>query len=256
MALQVAQCPRCKNALVFGEKACVHCGQSFQYGASAPPTPSQAQIDEALRVARAPPRPGAAGSQAQSQAQAQAQVQAQLQAQVQAQLQAQVQAQVQAQARPAQGGIEGLDTGRFGDVGAVQSEEIPGFIDSTLFKAFTPSHVEAQQVFGFEGGRFAEVAAAPMAAPQGLEHTATEDVDVGFVNVVSGIFGSAIYDTRNVEVKPPPVEGLDASPSVQRASKLKRTADSELEKIVCRCGETHRLPRCASCGTAHPALRD
>lgn len=155
-------------------------------------------------------------------------------------------------ASAAGGGIEGLDTGRFNAVGTVHSEEIPGFIDSTLFKAFTPAHVDTQQVNGFDAGRFADVGQVAMAAPVGLEATARDDVEVGFVGTVSGIFGSAIYDTRDVEVAPPPVEGLDASPSVQRASKLKRVADDSLDKIVCRCGETHRLPRCASCGTLHP----
>jgi hypothetical protein len=250
MALQVAQCPRCKSALVFGEKSCVHCGQTFQYGASAPPTPTQAQIDEALRVARAPPRANAGLAQAQQS----------LDAAVRARTQQSVPPGTSPGAprggAPTGGTVEGLDTGRFGDVGTVESEEIPGFIDSTLFKAFTPAHVDTQQVNGFDGGRFAEVGQVAMAAPVGLEATARDDVDVGFVGTVSGIFGSDIYDTRNVEVQPPPVDGLDASPSVQRATKLKRVTDENLEKIVCRCGETHRLPRCPSCGTAHPSRKD
>lgn len=223
MALQVAQCPRCKMALVFGEKACVHCGQTFQYGASSPPQPTPAEIRAALAVAGAPPRPESSQP-------------------------------MPAASRPsATATVEGLDTGRFNDVGNVQTEEIPGFIDSTLFKAFTPARVEAQPVSGFDGGRFADVGNVATAAPMGLEPTARDDVDVGFVNSVSGIFGSDIYDTRNVEVAPPPVEGIEASPSVQRATKLKRVPDDELTKIVCRCGETHRLPRCPSCGTVHPA---
>lgn len=157
---------------------------------------------------------------------------------------------------PRGGEMEGLDTGRFNAVGTVQSEEIPGFVDSSLFKAFTPAHVDTQQVNGFDGGRFAEVGQVAMAAPVGLEATARDEVDVGFVGTVSGIFGSDIYNTRDVEVQPPAVEGLDASPSVQRATKLKRVPDNQLTKIVCRCGETHRFPRCPSCGTAHPTRQN
>src|SRR5437879_5911903 len=54
MALRVAGCPRCKNPLVFGEVICRSCGQTFQYGANPPPTPTTAQIAEALAAAGVP----------------------------------------------------------------------------------------------------------------------------------------------------------------------------------------------------------
>ncbi len=58
MTLRLAPCPRCQHSVVFGERACRHCAQSFDYGPSAPDEPSAQAIAAALAtigLAVAPP---------------------------------------------------------------------------------------------------------------------------------------------------------------------------------------------------------
>lgn len=149
--------------------------------------------------------------------------------------------------------MEGLDTGRHSDVGEVELQEVSGLMETAMFAAFTPKHVDAPPVLGFEGGRFEKANAPAMAEPTGLERTDLEDGGNPLISPVSGLFGSDIYNTKNVDVAPAPaVAGLEASPSVVRVAKLRSVKDSDLEKVLCRCSEVHRLPHCPACGTPHP----
>ena len=234
LPLRVASCPRCKGALVFGEQACRTCNQTFDYGPSAPPVPTYAQIVEALASVGlpAPAAPIASTPRAPV-------------------VPAQPSAPRPQAAAPATQ-MEGLDTGRHAETGDVEWQEVSGLMETAMFAAFTPKHVEAQAVFGFDGGRFEEANAPSIAAPAGLERTEQDDGGDPLISPVSGLFGSDIYNTSGVTVAPPPVDGLEASPSIARAAKRKSVKDSDLEKALCRCSEVHRLPRCPACGTPHP----
>jgi hypothetical protein len=252
MPLKVAACPVCKSPLVFGERRCRKCGQSFNYGASAPPPPSFAQIVEALSAAGHeipmelfgddPPLPPAkpaasAGGPVRGGAAA-----------------------PQTPQRPPEPKVptmEGLDTGRFKSVGDVQGENIPGFIDSSLFAKFTPEHVDATPIFGLDTGR-AEVGEVRVQQAPGIEMTSVDDVGEVQTTNISGIFHSDFLKAPPVPVQTGTLEGLDISPSVTRAKPTKKDdkqkKTDELRAIVCRCGETHPYPRCPSCGTIHRDL--
>ncbi len=233
MALQVAACPRCKGALVFGERACRSCGQTFQYGQSPPPQPTFAQIIEALQAAGLPLPPGAVPTPA-------------------------------TRADRPNPFDMAIESGRFKSVGEVPVEDIPGLIDSSLFKRFTPDHVDAQPVFGLDSGRFAEVGDVRGGAPglevTGLEATGRDAVGDVFAQPVSGIFHSDIFRV-DAEVSTLPVDGFEPSPSATRppprasrpeAPAAKRNKRADLGTVMCRCGERHHEPRCPSCGTSHP----
>lgn len=234
MPLRVAACPRCNSALVYGERQCRGCAQTFQYGAPEPPIPTGAQILEALRAAGvAVPMPPSTTPPASP----------------------------PTSVAP----LPGLDTGRFEDPGQVRVEDIPGLIDSTLFRAFTPAEVQTAPVAGLDVGRFDEVGPVAPAFTPGLEVTPRDDVGEVFVQPVMGLFRSDIYRGPD-DVATQPLEGFEPtfeadSPAAGRASRPARAegpkargwvADEDLEKVLCRCSEVHRLPRCPACGTPHP----
>jgi hypothetical protein len=220
--LRVAQCPRCQGPLVFGERACRTCGQTFDYGAGGPPVPTDAELVTALAAVGVVYR-GHAGP---------------------------------ATPPPPPNTLEGLDTGRYADAGDVPALEVAGLMETAMFRAATPTHVDAQRMFDFDPGRFATAMTAPMiAVPDGLERTAVQNAAIPDIAPVPGRFGSDIYSTAHVVVAPMPVDGLDPSPAITRAGggrKPRSAPDGALDKVLCRCSEVHRLPRCPACGTPHP----
>jgi hypothetical protein len=230
MPLRVAPCPRCANALVFGERQCRQCGQTFQYGQPEPPIPTFAQIVEALQaVGVAPPAmPPPAILDV-------------------------------TPLEPEVPQLEGLDTGRFQDVGNVGAQEVPGLVDSTLFKQFTDTPVHVQRLFDLDEGRFDEVGAVAPAFTPGLEVTPNAEVGDVFVQPVDGLFRSDIFASPG-DVVAGRVDGFEPSPAQPKlkasastkARKKGAVPDDELARVVCRCSEIHRLPRCPVCGTPHP----
>ncbi len=155
--------------------------------------------------------------------------------------------------------MEGLDTGRF-SVGEVEVEDIPGFIDSSLFKAMTPDHVDVDAVPGLEITR-TEVGEVRAIARVDVDSGRADVGDVEQLAGIPGIYGSDMFKT-DVDI----AAGGDASPMLETttlkvrskqpasatASK-KKLSDDDLPRIVCNnCGSTHQKPRCPSCATAHP----
>jgi hypothetical protein len=246
MALRVAACPRCKNPLVFGERICRKCGQTFQYGANPPPQPSYAQVVEALAAVGLPPPPGP---------------QQQSSSPPQQQPQPQPQPRAQQSANPF--GAD-LDHGRFEDVGDVDIPDVPGLLDSGIFKIFTPEHVDAAPVFGLDSGRFEDVGDVRAVVTPGLELAPRDEIGDVFTQPPSGLFHSDIFHTDgdaatgtmpdlelSTSASAPPRSATSTTSDAAKAKKLKRKED-DLGTIVCRCGERHRLPRCPACGTSHP----
>jgi hypothetical protein len=140
--------------------------------------------------------------------------------------------------------LPGLDTGRAQQVGAVSVEDIPGFQESSMFAAMTPAHVTTQAVAGLETtaqAKVGDVFAAPQ--PSGLFHSDFMKAPEGVpTQQIDGIEGHPASGTRTAKAAPAKGKG--------------KKGGVELEKVVCRCGEPHRLSHCPSCGTIHPDLRD
>jgi hypothetical protein len=253
-----------------GEQGCRACGQTFDYGAQPPPVPTAAQVAEAIAE-------HAARRHAQAQAQAQAAAQQAAQAAQHAQpppaAPPQPRAQpVQPQPPPPQpqrappstsspsfmAAPDDFDSGRADAVGSVPREAIPGFIDSTLFGAYTPRHVDVDLVEGLEltardderDGSTVSSGVDPM-----FEHASLRVETETHPEVMPGLVDStlfAAYVPENVEVIP--MGELEASTSVRR----KKTArdDEGLGRVACpSCGTVHKLPRCPACGATHPGSR-
>lgn len=202
---------------------------AFDYGASPPPEPTSAQVFDALAGASAastpptttttPPAPIAST----------------------------------ASEGPT---LAGLDTGRF-EVGEVPIDDVPGLIDSTLFKAMTPDHVDVTPLSGLEltmqvGG---DVPVTPTHIP-GLEARAD---DVGAVDVapVPGLFGSDLFRT-DVDIGAGAAAAgdiLEVSPNAARR-KTKAVDDGPRRVVCASCSTVHFLARCPSCGTAAPGHDD
>jgi predicted RNA-binding Zn-ribbon protein involved in translation (DUF1610 family) len=226
MALRTAPCPTCGNTIVFGERRCRGCGMTFDYGPSPPPEPTAAQIFDALADVGAPQAPAPSSSPAPP------------------------------TATPDVPTLAGLDTGRF-EVGEVPIDDVPGLIDSTLFKAMTPEHVDVTPIAGLEltmqGGSDVPVAPAPI---PGLEARADA---VGTVDVapVPGLFGSDLFRT-DVDIGAGAAAAgdvLEVSPNAAR--RRTRVASAGPRRVVCAsCSTVHVLARCPSCGTAAPAADD
>ena len=234
MSLRTAPCPSCQNTIVFGERRCRSCGMDFDYGPAGPPEPSQADVMAALMsgytanpapagpapAPRAPPTPP--------------------------------------RDDPAQ--MEGLDTGRFAGVGDVEVEDIPGFIDSTLFGVMTPATVDTVDVPGLDRTAFAAANVATRKAPE-IDSDRAEVGEVATMAAIPGIYGSDMFKA-NVDVAAGAAgagDMLDLAPTRAHAkstAKQKRGNDDDLARVICtNCGSTHSKTRCPSCATTHPDAR-
>lgn len=151
--------------------------------------------------------------------------------------------------------VDGLDSGRYGDPGRVAEQEVPGLVDSRLFGIFTPASVEVAPIEGLDSGRFQDATAIAVSGSLDVEHTAQAAVGNVSVVEVSGVFRADMFAAPPGTDAGPPVEGFEQTSAAPRPRRPKSAAGgaTELRIILCRsCGETHRLSRCPTCGTAHP----
>ena len=226
MALRVAPCPRCRSALVFGERRCRSCGQSFDYGVSAPGEPTPELVHEALVAAGMLKPPEAAAAQPERAQPAPAQ--------------------------PAAALMPGLDRGRYEATGNVAVEDIPGFIDSTLFAVLTPKEVHVAPLEQLERTVFDGVGDVPPIETPGLERTRQHvDAHVPMLPLVAIERTSLV--AANVQVPVDPVPALEASLRGRRpgAEPARVPRKGDLAEIICRsCGQRHALQRCSQCGAA------
>jgi len=236
MSLRTAPCPTCKSTIVFGERRCRACGMPFDYGAAPPPEPTAAQVFDTLSLLGAappaPPRPTPVAPPAPAPSRAPAPPSTPPR-------------RVDADAMP------GLDTGRY-EVGEVEIEDVPGFMDSTLFKSMTPDHVDAAPIPGLEitrqtGG---DAAVRPEVIP-GLEGRA-EDVGEVFPAAIPGLFGSDLFQAGVDVAAGASASGefLDVTPNAGRV--IKDKDHGKVRTICATCSSVHFLSRCPSCGTAAP----
>ena len=251
MALRIAPCPKCQRPLVFGERNCRTCGQAFNYGTRDPPEPSFAEVVEALRAGgHAPPTLDDAVAVAPP---------------VNAPYRTAAPAPAPHPRSIPSGApvsdvptMAGLDTGRFEPVGDVRVDDIPGFVDSSLYRAFTPAHVDVQQVADLDTGRAADVGAVRVQLVPGVEPTAKEAVGAVATEDIPGIFHSDFLRAPEVPIIVAAIDGLERSPRASHrtstaapAGKRQGKSAGAFEPCTCNCGTTHRLPRCPSCGTPH-----
>ncbi len=222
MSLRTAPCPRCQALIVYGERQSRSCALPFDYGPNPPPEPSADAVVDVLMSVDLPPLPGAPAVTAPSPA---------------------------AQPRDVDvGTMPGLDNGRSADVGDVVSEDIPGFIDSTLFAAYSPADVDIGTMPGLEATRQADV----QVRTRMLSDIDGQPVPVGDVvtQPVVGLFGSDLF-RADVDV----AAGASASPSldVTTNSRPTKAANTVGRRVICAtCATIHQLSRCPSCGTAAP----
>lgn len=232
--LPVAPCPRCRQPVVYGERKCRACQQPFDYGASAPPEPSEQQV---------------------------AHVVAQLRAQIAAQrAQAQQQPQAAPPAAPSGGAADFVDSGRFDEATArdVEPDEIPGFVDSSLFAAFTPKTVQVAAVDGLEQTSQQDV--GEVFVQRSADVVPTRAAEVGEVSTeeIPGFVDSSLFAKFTpAEVQAQHVDGLETGPALRKAKpKAARGAgepadDFEMDEIRCHsCGSKSKVYRCRACGTA------
>ena len=218
MTLRTAPCPTCKYTIVFGERRCRSCGMAFDYGAAPPPEPNAGDVFDALagtqEVQPSPPRPLIAPARVNI--------------------------------------VPGLETGRF-EVGEVEVEDIPGLVDSTLFKSMTSNHVDAPPIQGLEfTQQISTDGAVRVEAVPGLERR-TEDVGDVFPAAIPGLFGSDLF-RAGVDVAAGANRASDflqVSPSAGRMIKSK--PPSNRRTTCATCSSVHGLARCPSCGTAAPS---
>lgn len=144
-----------------------------------------------------------------------------------------------------------LDTGRF-SVGDVVVDDVPGLVDSTLFKSMTPTHVDVALMAGLETTRQAGVDIAVPVYRMEIEGRADEIGDVVVVPV-PGLFGSDLFKTDIDIAAGAAAAGdiLEVTPNAGRPRKAK--SDGGLRPTVCAsCSTVHFLARCPICGTAVP----
>jgi len=215
MSLRTAPCPSCGNTIVFGERRCRSCGTAFDYGATPPPEPTAAQVFDALAGV-----PTVSGGQRRAEADVPT--------------------------------LPGLDTGRY-EVGEVQVDDVPGLIDSTLFRAMTPEYVDVVPISGFERTMQTEADVPVTAAViPGLD-TRIDPVDVAAIAPVAGLFGSDVFRT-DVDISAGAAAAgdiLEVSPNAAR--RWHRHDDAPRRCVCASCSTVHFLARCPSCGTAAPA---
>ena len=226
MSLRTAPCPRCQALIVYGERKCRSCAMAFDYGADPPPEPSADAVLDVLMSVDLPPMPGATTPLSRPPAPAPAHIGVDV------------------------GTMPGLDSGRQDAVGDVEVEEIPGFIDSTLYAAWTPRTVDIATMPGLEATRQAEVTVQARM----LSDIDGQPVPIGDVvtEAVPGLFGSDLF-RADVDI----AAGASASPSLEVTTNSRPTkrplSSSAGRRIMCAtCATIHQLSRCPSCGTAAP----
>ncbi|HEY1098872.1 MAG TPA: hypothetical protein VGF99_08080, partial [Myxococcota bacterium] len=152
---------------------------------------------------------------------------------------------------PLVGTMPGLDTGRAADIGDVVVEDIPGFIDSTLFAAMTPPDAAVSTMPGLELTHAADV----KVHTRMLSDIDGVPVPVGDVvsEAVPGLFGSDLF-RADVDV----AAGASRSPALDVTTTLRPTRRDEAgRRVVCAsCATVHHGGRCPSCGTVAPDVDD
>jgi hypothetical protein len=258
MTLPVAPCPACGGIVVLGERRCRTCGQPFDYGAVAPVEPNAAQIAAALGAfpSMAPPSGPAFVAAAQPASSDQDSVFGAL-----GDAHAAIRPALSSGAPPAallnpgtvEPGLE-LDTGRH-SVGVVVPDEVPGLIDSTLFAAWTPAHVDVEIVPGLEptastrddGQTFVNTLID-------LEQTGVGAVGPVAIELVPDVFHSDIFraDVDVIAGASQAGDLLEVSPVAARRGRSSSTNGGRARAPCPGCGILHDAPRCPSCATAHP----
>ena len=224
-SLRTAPCPRCQALVVFGERQCRSCAMPFDYGANPPPEPSAAVVFDVLMSVELPP-----------------------QAAIMPRPSSGPVTVAQPASAAANDTMPRLDTGRQAPVGDVATEDIPGFVDSTLFAAWTPPNADVATMPGLEVTRQAEVQVhTTMLA--GIDSTPVPVGDV-VTQAVPGLFGSDVFRT-DVDV----AAGASASPSLDVTinSRPARPTPALLRVSCPSCATMHAQSRCPSCGTAAPS---
>jgi hypothetical protein len=230
VSLPTAPCTSCGQRVVYGQRRCPACGTTFDYGPTPPPEPTPAQVHEAHAFAQsqlAPSLTAAAPAAARAR-----------------------------EAMPLDATADFLDTGRFDDVpdSQVVPEAIPGFIDSTLFKAFTPAHVDVEAVDGLEqtaydgGGAGVFLSEAPP-----VEHTSLGAVGEVATEAIPGFIESTLFKAFTPAViQTEAVEGLEISTSAAASGQRPARAPAGGGKgagLPCRdCGMAHDETSCPACG--------
>src|SRR5207253_1615527 len=110
------------------------------------------------------------------------------------------------------------------DIGAVNVEDIPGFMDSSIFKALTPQHVDTKPVADMQTTAQAEVGEVRTQDVPGIYHS----------DFMKAPDGTAADVTKLDFVESSPNAGARITVARTAANK-KRIA--ELPRIICRCGE-------------------
>ena len=236
MSMRTAPCPRCQNTIVFGERQCGKCQMAFDYGPTAPPQPTQAEIMAALLAVSPAPGPQPAAEHAQPTTSPTPDASA-----------------------AESGGLEGLDSGRALRIGDVEVEDIPGFIDSTLFACMTPDHVDVVVPVGLEVTRYATAVVQVRQAPE-VDSGRAAVGEVGPLDAIPGLYGSDMFKAH-IDVAAGAAQAsafLEVSP--QRApltsTRKVKVDQSALRPVLCtQCGTKHGRSRCANCGTTHPDAR-
>lgn len=259
MTLQVAPCPNCRGAVVFGERVCRTCGQTFDYGATPPPSPSPEQIVASLRavgvvVTPAPPPAVSDESIFSAVADAVAAVRPSMGAGPAPRPVTAGSDLVDARA-PA---LADFDQGRFDGVGGdVASEALPGLIDSTLFASLTPERVDAIALPDLESTTLDTGAASSVAVARLADlELAADDVGVVSSESVPGLFHSDLF-RADVDIAAGAAAAgdvLEVSPAGARRPRPRTAArGGELGRVPCpACGTVHAAPRCPHCATQHP----
>lgn len=230
--LPTAPCTQCRRLVVYGQRSCMHCGASFQYGPQPPPEPSLAQVHEALAAALAAPPAAAAAPPPPA----------------------------PGPGLPGVGGAVGpasalldatVETGRYDQStkAPVVTEAIPGFVDSTLFKAFTPAHVETEQVEGLESTGFGAVRDAPPGDFVPLETTSYGEVGLVATEAIPGFVDSTLFKAFTPgTVETEAVDGFEAGAGATSLRPVRRRNSVETGAACSECGTLHQSTLCPTCG--------
>lgn len=240
--LPTAPCTQCRRIVVYGQRSCMQCGASFQYGPQPPPEPTPAQIQEALATALAT-QPAAVSTPPSV-----------------ASPSGPPPPHPPSPVVPGYGGPggpsnaffeEAVDTGRYDHTTKAQvtPEAIPGFVDSTLFKAFTPRHVETERVEGLEATGFVPVREAPPGDFVPLETTSYGEVGLVATEAIPGFVDSTLFKAFTPStVQTENVDGFEAGTSATSLRPARRRTPGETDTACSQCGTLHQSTLCPTCG--------